>query len=131
MRILVKSERLDDLAVNPQLFMDQVVDKIKRVLQELMIEGIEYHKIGDSAYEMRLFEEQELDIYLNDFTFKVSDSDKTIYDEYVPLDSSVENTFARDCETSDQVKFYFKLPDWFKIPTLHIPEHTRSLSGSL
>lgn len=52
----------------------------------------------------RLFEEQELDIYLNDFTFKVSDSDKTIYDEYVPLDSSVENTFARDCETSDQVK---------------------------
>ena len=111
--------------------MDQVVDKIKRVLQELMIEGIEYHKIGDSAYEMRLFEEQELDIYLNDFTFKVSDSDKTIYDEYVPLDSSVENTFARDCETSDQVKFYFKLPDWFKIPTLHIPEHTRSLSGSL
>ena len=117
MRILVKSERLDDLAINPQLFMDQVVDKIKRVLQELMIEGIEYHKIGDSAYEMRLFEEQELEIYLNDFTFKVSDMDKTIYDEYVPLDSSVENTFARDCETSDQVKFYFKLPDWFKIPT--------------
>ena len=33
------------------------------------------------------------------------------------MDSSVENTFARDCETSDQVKFYFKLPDWFKIPT--------------
>lgn len=117
MHILVKSERLDDLAVNPQFFMDQVVDKIKRVLQELMIEGIEYYKIGDSAYEMRLFEEQELEIYLNDFTFKVSDSDKTIYDEYVPLDSSVENTFARDCETSDQVKFYFKLPDWFKIPT--------------
>lgn len=117
MRILVKSERLDDLAINPQLFMDQVVDKIKRVLQELMIEGIEYHKIGNSAYEMRLFEEQELEIYLNDFTFKVPDTDKTIYDEYVPLDSSVENTFARDCETSDQVKFYFKLPDWFKIPT--------------
>ena len=117
MHLLVKSERLDDLAINPQLFMDQVVDKIKRVLQELMIEGIEYHKIGDSAYEMRLFEEQELEIYLNDFTFKVSDTDKTIYDEYVPLDSSVENTFARDCETSDQVKFYFKLPDWFKIPT--------------
>ena len=82
-----------------------------------MIEGIEYYKIGDSAYEIRLFEEQELEIYLNDFTFKVSDTDKTIYDEYVPLDSSVENAFARDCETSDQVKFYFKLPDWFKIPT--------------
>lgn len=117
MSILAWSKRLDDLAVNPQLFMDSVVDKIKRVLQELMIDGIEYHKIANSAYEMRLFEEQELEIYLNDFTFKVSNTDKTIYDEYVPLDSSVENTFARDCETSDQVKFYFKLPDWFKIPT--------------
>ena len=29
----------------------------------------------------------------------------------------MENRFARDCETSEQVKFYFKLPDWFKIPT--------------
>lgn len=117
MKILTKSERFDDLTVNPQLFMDSVVDKIKRVLQELMIDGIEYHKIGNSAYEMRLFEEHELEIYLNNFTFKVIDVAKTIYDEYVPLDSSVENQFAHDCETSNQVKFYFKLPDWFKIPT--------------
>lgn len=116
-QILEKSGRIGELAVNPQLFMDFVVDKIKRVLQELMIDGIEYHKIGDSTYEMHLFEEQELEIYLNDFTFRVSDTDKTIYDEYVPLDSSVENRFAHDCETSEQVKFYFKLPDWFKIPT--------------
>lgn len=116
-RILCESGRLDDLAINPQMFMDTVVDKIKHVLQELMIDGIEYHKIGDSSYEMRLFEEQELDVYLNEFTFKVSDTDKTIYENYMPLDSSVENRFARDCETSEQVKFYFKLPDWFKIPT--------------
>ena len=117
MNILTKSGRIDDLAVNPQLFMDSVVDKIKRVLQDLMITGIEYHKIGNSAYEMRLFEEQELEIYLNEYTYRVVDMDKTIYEEYVPLDSSVETQFAHDCESSDQVKFYFKLPDWFKIPT--------------
>lgn len=117
LQILEKSGRLDDVAVNPQLFMDLVVDAIKRILQDLMIDGIEYLKIGDSEYEMRLFEEQELEIYLNNFTFKVSDTDKTIYEEYVPLDSSVENRFAQDCETSDQIKYYFKLPDWFKIPT--------------
>ena len=117
LRILENSGRLDDLAVNPQLFMDLAVDAIRRVLQDMMIDGIEYLKIGDTEYEMRLFEEQELEIYLNDFTFKVSDTDKTIYDEYVPLDSSVENKFAQDCETSDQIKYYFKLPDWFKIPT--------------
>ncbi|MBQ8957056.1 MAG: DEAD/DEAH box helicase family protein [Bacteroidales bacterium] len=117
MKILENSGRLDDLVVNPQLFMDLVVEKIKRVLQDMMIDGIEYQKIGGSEYEMRLFNEQDLEIYLNDFTFKVSKTDKTIYEEYVPLDSSVENRFARDCETSEQVKYYFKLPDWFKIPT--------------
>ena len=117
LRILENSGRLDDLAINPQLFMDLAVDAIRRVLQDMMIDGIEYLKIGNTEYEMRLFEEQELEIYLNDFTFKVSDADKTIYDEYVPLDSSVENKFAQDCETSDQIKYYFKLPDWFKIPT--------------
>lgn len=116
-RILEKSGRLDELAINPQLFMDMVVGRIEQVLQDMMVDGIEYLKIGNSEYEMRLFEEQELEIYLNDFTFKVSDVDKTIYDEYVPLDSSVENKFAQDCETSDQVKYYFKLPEWFKIPT--------------
>lgn len=116
-KILVQSERIDDLAVNPQYFMDVVVDKVNNVLQNLMIEGIEYHKIGDSEYEMRLFQEHDLEIYLNDFTFKVKNKEKTIYDEYVPLDSFVENQFAHDCETSDQIKFYFKLPDWFKIPT--------------
>ena len=116
-RILTESGRLNELAVNPQLFMDTVVDKINRVLQDLMIDGIEYRQIAGSSYEMRLFEEQELEIYLNDFTFKVANRDKTIYDEYVPLDSSVENHFAHDCETSEQVKYYFKLPDWFQIPT--------------
>ena len=117
LQILEKSGRLDDVAINPQLFMDIVVDAIKRILQDLMIDGIEYHKIGDTEYEMCLFEEQELEIYLNNFTFKVSDTDKTIYEEYVPLDSSVENKFAKDCETSEQIKYYFKLPDWFRIPT--------------
>lgn len=115
--ILEKSGRLDELAVNPQLFMDAIVDRVKRVLQEMMIDGIEYLKIGNSEYEMRLFEDQELEVYLNDFTFRVTDSKKTIYEEYVPLDSSVENKFAHDCETSDQVKYYFKLPEWFTIPT--------------
>ena len=103
--ILEQSGRLDELAVNPQLFMDAIVDRVKHVLQEMMIDGIEYLKIGNSEYEMRLFEDQELEVYLNDFTFRVTDSKKTIYEEYVPLDSSVENKFAHDCETSDQVKY--------------------------
>ncbi|HOK04586.1 MAG TPA: hypothetical protein PLN24_04980, partial [Victivallales bacterium] len=34
-----------------------------------------------------------------------------------PLDSQVESQFAKDCESSEQIEFYFKLPSWFKIPT--------------
>jgi type III restriction enzyme len=82
-----------------------------------MIDGIKYQKVGGSQYEMALFEAQELEVYLNDFSFKVSDPSKTIYEEFVPLDSGVESKFAKDCETSPQIKFYFKLPNWFKIPT--------------
>ena len=115
--ILEQSGRLDDISTNPQLFMDSAVSAIRRVLYDMMIDGIEYHRIGSSEYEMHLFTDNELEIYLNDFTHKVSKSEKTIYEEYVPLDSAVENQFAKDCETSEQVKFYFKLPEWFKIPT--------------
>lgn len=115
--ILDKSGRLQDISTNPQFFMDSAVSAIRRALYDLMIDGIEYHRIGGAEYEMRLFKDSDIDIYLNDFTFKVNQSDKTIYENYIPLDSTVESRFAQDCENSDQIKFYFKLPEWFKIPT--------------
>lgn len=115
--ILSKSGRIEDILINPQLFLDLATQAIKRTLYDLMIDGIKYQKIGGSEYEMALFEAQELEVYLNDFSFKITDSSKTIYEEFVPLDSGVESKFAQDCETSDQIKFYFKLPNWFKIPT--------------
>ncbi|MBG0783071.1 MAG: DEAD/DEAH box helicase family protein [Bacteroidales bacterium] len=115
--ILNKSDRIVDIIINPQLFLDLATTAIKRTLYDLMIDGIKYQKIGGSEYEMALFEAQELEVYLNDFSFKVSDPSKTIYSAFVPLDSGVESKFAKDCETSDQIKFYFKLPNWFKIPT--------------
>lgn len=115
--ILSKSNRIVDILINPQLFLDLSTQAIKRTLYDLMIDGIKYQKIGGSEYEMALFEAQELEVYLNDFSFKVSDTSKTIYEEFMPLDSGVESKFAEDCETSDQIKFYFKLPNWFKIPT--------------
>lgn len=116
-QIIEKSGRLNDVLINPQLFLDICSQAILRTLNDLMIDGIKYKKIGNSEYEMHLFEEQELETYLNDFSFTVSDSSKTVYEEHIPLDSAVENQFANDCETSEQVKFYFKLPNWFTIPT--------------
>ncbi len=115
--ILSESERVNDIIVNPQLFLDLFVMTIKKVLNELLVDGIKYEKIGEDYYEMRLFYAKELETYLDELVYKVNHNHKTIYEEYIPLDSNVESQFAKDCETSEQVEFYFKLPPWFKIPT--------------
>ncbi len=115
--ILKKSGRMTEISINPQLFLDLSTQAIRRTLYELMIKGIKYEKIAGSEYEMRRFEAQELEVYINDFTYTVTDESKTIYEEYIPLDSKVESQFAADCESSENVQFYFKLPSWFKIPT--------------
>jgi type III restriction enzyme len=115
--ILKKSKRLPELLLNPQLFMDNAVVKIREILHQLMIDGIKYEKIGDRMYEMALFDDRDFEIYLDEFTHRVTDSSKTIYENYIPLDSGVESQFAKDCESSEQIEFYFKLPFWFEIRT--------------
>jgi len=115
--ILRKSERIGDALINPQLFIDIVIQTIQHTLHRMMIDGIKYKRIGDQEYEMALFESQEIEVFLNHYTFQVPNSTKSIYEKFVPLDSEVENKFAQDCESSDQVKFYMKLPNWFTITT--------------
>jgi type III restriction enzyme len=115
--IIKKSDRISEVLINPQLFMDNVVIAIRHVLYELMIEGIKYEKIGGKVYEMKLFDDNELEIYVDKFTHTISDPDKTIYENLMPLQSDVESQFAKDCESSENVEFYFKLPFWFKINT--------------
>ena len=115
LEILKKSGRIGEVLVNPQLFLDYAVTAIKDILSELMIDGIKYEKIGAKEYEMRLFE--EYDIHLNELTFTINKQDKTIYSNLIPLDSKIEYEFAEECESRDDIEFYFKLPFWFKIKT--------------
>jgi type III restriction enzyme len=117
LEILKQSGRMNDILVNPQLFLDKAVAAIKTVLYEMMIDGIKYEKIGSKNFEMLLFEENEIETYLDSLTFEVSKNDKTIYDKYMPLDSDVETDFAKECETREDIEFYFKLPFWFHIDT--------------
>ena len=115
--IVKKSGKISELLINPQMFMDNTTSTIKSVLYGLMIDGIKYEKIGSKVYEMTLFEANEIETYLDQFTFPVKDAGKTIYENHIPLDSGVEKQFAKDCESSEDVEFYFKLPYWFEIPT--------------
>ncbi len=115
LEILLKSERLAEILINPQLFLDNAITAIEDVLTDLMIDGIKYEKLGSKEYEMRLFEDYE--IHVDELTFKIQKQDKTIYSNLVPLDSNVEYDFAKECENRDDIQFYFKLPFWFKIKT--------------
>ena len=115
LEILLQSGRIGEVLINPQFFLDHAVATINDVLNELMIDGIKYEKIGAKEYEMRLFE--DYDFHVTDLTFQVTKKDKTIYSNLIPLDSNVEYAFAQDCEGRDDIEFYFKLPNWFKIKT--------------
>ncbi|HNI45041.1 MAG TPA: hypothetical protein PK230_10125, partial [Chitinophagales bacterium] len=114
-QILYKSDRYGELAINPQMFLDNVVGCIRQVLNKLLVEGVRYEKINGKKYEMTLFKFEEIETYLTEL-FEVSKHDKTVFN-YVPIDSDVERDFARDCEVDDKIKFFFKLPRGFKIPT--------------
>lgn len=117
LEMIKKSGRILEALINPQLFMDNVVIVVRQVLYELMIDGIKYEQIGESVYETKLFDDNESEIYVDKFTHTITESDKTIYENLVPLQSNIENQFAKDCESSENIEFYFKLPFWFKINT--------------
>jgi type III restriction enzyme len=116
-RILKDSKRIPEILINPQQFLDLVVKGIKYQLNEIMIDGIKYEKIAGKCYEMLLFDKEEIEIYLDKLVYNVKNENKTIYSNYIPLDSSIEYQFAKDCETREDIEFYFKLPGWFTIET--------------
>lgn len=114
-RILLESGKTESVFINPQQFMDKVSAEIIAILHEMMIDGIKYEKIAGSFWDQRLFDNEELFGYLYDL-YKVKKKEKTIYD-YIPIDSNFEKEFAIACEERKDIKFYFKLPFWFKIET--------------
>lgn len=105
---------MQDFKNNPQKFMDEVRDIIKRKMKYLIVDGIKYEKLGDDEYyAQELFENEELYGYLSK---NMLESTKSVYD-YVIYDSGVESDFAKAMENNARVKVYAKLPGWFTIDT--------------
>ncbi len=115
--ILTKANSLPVIVKNPQMFFDLAIAKINNAVCQLMVDGIKYQKIAGQAWEMRLFKDNEIETYI-DSLYAVKNQNKTIYDA-IMIDSlsSPEKKFAEDCENSQNVDFFIKLPDWFKIET--------------
>lgn len=113
--ILKRSGRINDILVNPQLFLDLSIREIKKVMNKLLLNGIKYEKTAGRLYEMALFESEDIERYKQNLK-AVKDQDKTLYN-YIEFDSKVEMQFAEDCESNENIEFYMKLPRWFKIDT--------------
>lgn len=118
--ILKRSNRLGEFKINPQGFITEAAKYIHKALDELLVDGIRYEKLAGEHYKMELFEEPELEAYL-DRAYKVMRAEQgeyiqTPYD-YIEYDSTIEHQTAHALDGAENVKFFCKLPRWFTIPT--------------
>ncbi|MFT9850214.1 restriction endonuclease [Aneurinibacillus sp. REN35] len=112
--ILQRAQNYEQLFINPQRFIEQAIHDIQTVLTKLMVRGIKYERIQDGYYEMQLFESKEIESYI--LRVVNTSNTKSIYDG-IEVDSAVERMFAEQLERTREIKFYLKLPNWFKINT--------------
>ncbi|MEI6653050.1 MAG: restriction endonuclease subunit R, partial [Chlorobiaceae bacterium] len=114
--ILKQSGRLKDFTLNPQSFMTESARMINRALHELIIDGIKYEPINGQYYEMHLFEDEEIEEYLSRL-YTVQSTDNRTPFNYIAYDSGTEEKVAKLLDADEHVKFFCKLPRWFKVAT--------------
>jgi type III restriction enzyme len=116
--ILIQSRRLGEFIGNPNDFIYMATSSIKDVLADVIVQGIQYERIGGYLYELRELQEdgaKEKDRFL-DQLYKVQNEQKTDFD-YVVFDSEVERDFAAMLDARQDVRMFIKLPPKFLIPT--------------
>jgi type III restriction enzyme len=111
-RILQECNRLDDVKVNPAVFIDQAADAMNRALYDQVADGIVYRSDG-KAWSAELIKErhQEETVAPRVVTVENSVTDRVV------CDSEVEERFARFLDDRSDIPLFLKLPEWFKVPT--------------
>ena len=116
--ILTASGKLEEFRCNPNDFIKMASTCIQEELAHVVVEGIQYEKIGGSIYELRELQEdglEEKDRFL-DRLYPVANTEKTDFN-YVVYDSEVERQFAEYLDGREDIRLFMKLPDKFRIPT--------------
>lgn len=123
-RFSSSSGRLSEFKSNPQGFITEASKQIHKALDELLVDGIRYERLAGEHFKMELFDQPELEVYL-DRAYQVkshvpnTEAGKyvqTPYD-YIEYDSHIERQTAQALDGAENVKFFCKLPRWFKIST--------------
>lgn len=110
--ILLKSKRTPDALRNPQVFMEMTAAAIAHAKHELMVDGIKYERIAGQSFDMMLFKNEEVEGYLSRMV-----AVKNSLLDYVEFDSELEKDFAVELDQRDDIKFFVKLPEWFRVKT--------------
>ncbi|WP_282852843.1 DEAD/DEAH box helicase family protein [Gulosibacter sediminis] len=116
--VLVGSGRLGEFIANPNDFIAMAKRLMQTELAKLVVDGVQYEKIAGSVYELRELRkdgEEEKERFL-DQMYKLENADKSTFD-YVVYDSDPERQFAELLDGREDIKFFMKLPDKFKIDT--------------
>jgi hypothetical protein len=116
--ILIASGRLGEFLGNPNDFIKMASTCIQEELAHVVVEGIQYEKIGGSIYELRELQEDGLEEKgrFRDQLYEVTNTEKTDFN-YVVFDSEVERQFAEYLDGREDIRLFMKLPDKFRIPT--------------
>lgn len=111
-RILRECGRLDEVNVNPAVFLDQVAEAIRRSVYSMAAEDIVYSKTGETwpADMVKARHQNET------VAPRVVAVQKSIADHIV-CDSEVEQSFAEFLDGRDDIPLFVKLPEWFKVLT--------------
>jgi len=117
-KIIIDSQRLQDFLNNPEKYIEAVSEIINYNKASMSIDGVKYTKIDGETYSYaEIFnaeDTKDIIAYLDNNCIKVENS---IYDHIIYDNSTIERDFAQALDNDPDVKFFFKIPDKFKIST--------------
>ncbi|MDR2173228.1 MAG: DEAD/DEAH box helicase family protein [Burkholderiales bacterium] len=116
--ILIGSDKLKEFIGSPNDFIAMFRRCVQGELSKILVEGIQYEKIGGSIYELRELQAdgaEEKERFL-DQMYKAQNRRKTDFD-YVVYDSDVEHQFAKLLDNCEDIRLFMKLPPKFKVST--------------
>ncbi|MFI3174790.1 MAG: DEAD/DEAH box helicase family protein [Bacillota bacterium] len=114
-RILLECNRSTEFMVNPQKFLQEVLNIVQYHRHNMAIDGISYIKLQDETYyAQEIFACEELFANLDRNAVAVQ---KSVFDYVVYDSATVEKPFAVALSEDPDVKLFFKIPDKFRIET--------------
>lgn len=126
--VLIRSGKLNEFVGNPNDFIAMVKRNLLNVVATSVQEGVQYEKVGGYIYELRELQadgNEARDFFIDRVyeaeSFEDSNANGKTDFNYIQIDSdgadAPERKFAELLDSREDVQFFMKLPDKFKIET--------------